>query len=371
MVVAGHLFVLGILTSGLSNKTATDRDFIEYWAAGQQLIHGDNPYDAAAILRLERSVGLEENQPVRVSFSPPVALFLALPLGLASPKIALTLWLAVLLVSLSISVWVLWLLNGRPDNRFHLLGYAYAPVLACLMAGQLGIFLLLGLVLFFIFQQSRPHLAGAVLLPCALKPHLFLPFAVVLLIWALSRKTYSILVGISAALLASCALSLCLDPHAWSQYSQIMRAGGALNDPVPALSVIFRFLADRNAVWLQFLPEAAACAWALWYFWTRRDRWSWMDQGLLLLLVSAMCAPYAFFTDESMLLPAVLAGLYRAAHSRRSLVPLALIGGVALTEVLAVVKITSPFYIWTTPAWLAWYLYATRSKNKRAATEPV
>jgi hypothetical protein len=86
-----------------------------------------------------------------------------------------------------------------------------------------------------------------------------------------------------------------------------------------------------------------------------------MDQGLLLLLVSVACAPYAFFFDETILLPAVLVALYRAAQSGRSLLPLAIIAGAALIEVLAVVQITSPFYLWTAPAWLAWYLYATRS----------
>jgi hypothetical protein len=112
-------------------------------------------------------------------------------------------------------------------------------------------------------------------------------------------------------------------------------------------------------VWLQFLPQACAGTWALWYFWTRRDRWNWMDHGLLLLLVSAMCTPFGWFFDESMLLPAVLAGLYRAVEARRSILPLALFAGAALVEVLASVQVTSPFYLWTTPAWLAWYLYAT------------
>jgi hypothetical protein len=36
--------------------------------------------------------------------------------------------------------------------------------------------------------------------------------------------------------------------------------------------------------------------------------------------------------------------------------------------VLVPVQITSPFYIWTTPAWLAWYLYATR-KNLEPAVD--
>jgi hypothetical protein len=141
----------------------------------------------------------------------------------------------------------------------------------------------------------------------------------------------------------------------------MMRTTKVLDVFIPTLSVAFRFLVNRNAVALQFIPEAAGCSWALWYFWTRRNRWDWMDQGLLLLLVSVACAPYAFFFDETILLPAVLVALYRAAHSGRSLLPLASIAGAALIEVLAVVQITSPFYLWTAPAWLAWYLYATRS----------
>jgi hypothetical protein len=33
------------------------------------------------------------------------------------------------------------------------------------------------------------------------------------------------------------------------------------------------------------------------------------------------------------------------------------IAGIALFEVLTGVSLTSGFYVWTTPAWLAWYLY--------------
>jgi len=236
------------------------------------------------------------------------------------------------------------------------------------MGGQVGIFLLLGFVLFLYFHQSRHYFAGAALLLCAIKPHLFLPFAIVLLLWEVSRKSYRIIAGFSAALLVSCALSFYLDTNAWSQYSQMMHAGGALTERVPVLSVEFRFLVDRNAVLLQFVPEAIACAWATWYFLANRKQWSWMDQGLLVLLVAVMCAPFGWFTDESILLPAVLTGVYRAAENRRSLVPLGLFAAVALAEVLVPVQLISPFYLWSTPAWLAWYLYATR-RDVRPATK--
>jgi hypothetical protein len=199
---------------------------------------------------------------------------------------------------------------------------------------------------------------------------LFLPFSIVLLLWILRRKAYRILAGFLVILLASCALTLCFDIHVWSQYSQMMSTSGVLHAFVPTLSVAFRFLINRNAVWLQFLPEAIGCGWAIWYFWTRRTRWSWMDQGLLVLLVSAACTPYAWFSDEAVLLPAVLAGAYRAADSGRSLVPIGLIAGVALIEVYAIGHMASAFYLWTVPAWLAWYLYATWGKGNQAEGFP-
>jgi hypothetical protein len=126
---------------------------------------------------------------------------------------------------------------------------------------------------------------------------------------------------------------------------------------------------DRHAFWPQFVPAAVGCAWALWYFRTRRDRWSWADNGALLLLVSVLVAPYAWFTDEAVLLPAILLGLYRASDADRSLLPFGLIAGIALIEVLAGVSLTSGFYLWTTPAWLAWYLFATRGLQARKVYE--
>jgi hypothetical protein len=354
---------VGVLLFAVDNSTAGKKDFIAYWAAGQQLIHGANPYDGSSLLRIERAAGLDGDRP-NMMLNLPTAFFLALPLGLVSAKVGIILWLLLLIASLLISIRILWMLQGRPDDRTHLLGYLFAPVLACLMAGQLGILLLLGIVLFLRFHGSRPFLAGSALSLCAVKPHLFLPFGLVLLVWVVSRKEYRLLAGILAALLASCALSFCLDTHAWTQYAQMMGSTAEVqNDFVPTLSMVFRLLINRNAAWLQFVPAVAACVWALWYFWTRRDKWNWMEQGLLLLLVSVACAPHAWFTDEAVLLPAVLVAVYRADALDRSLLPFGLATGAALIELLAGVQLTTPFYLWTVPAWLAWYLYATRGRS--------
>jgi hypothetical protein len=358
IVVTGLCIISAIVVKGWDRRSLTSGDFIQYWAAEQQLVHGANPYDPNELLRLESAEGLGRNWP-KISPSPPVAYILALPLGLVSAKAGLLLWTLALAASAVASIWILGILFGRQASQLHIYCYLFPPLLACLLVGQLGIFLLLGIVLFLYFHETRPFLAGAALLPYAMKPHLLAPFAVVLLLWVLCRSSYRILAGFAATLLASCALTLCCDRRIWSQYVRTMHTVGTINVYVPTLSRALRDLVDYNAPWIQFLPVAAGCIWALWYFWTRRARWNWMDHGMILLLISVATAPYAWFTDEALLLPAVLAGLYQAVDLRRSLLPLVLIVAVAQIEIFNVVNVNSPYYLWTVPAYLAWYLYAT------------
>lgn len=163
--------------------------------------------------------------------------------------------------------------------------------MACLMAEQLGIFLLLAAVLFPRFHRTMPYLAGASLLPCALKPHLFLPLAVAMLLWSFHRKNYRVLAGFFIALLAGCGLTLCLDTLVWAQCLHMMNKVRLMDYYAPTMSLTLRALIDPSAKWMGFVPEGAACLWAAWYFWTRRDRWEWMKHGLLVLLVSVACEP--------------------------------------------------------------------------------
>lgn len=104
IVATGICYVAGIYSAGMSDISASQRDFISYWAAGQQLMRGANPYDMEAVNRLERAVGRENNHLFLVMRNPPIAFFLALPLGLVSPKTGLILWLLTLLACHSLSI---------------------------------------------------------------------------------------------------------------------------------------------------------------------------------------------------------------------------------------------------------------------------
>jgi hypothetical protein len=366
IVLAGAAYVLALFIMGLSDRNAAARDFIAYWAAGQLAVQGGNPYDPTAVQQLEAGAGRAPGTMVLVMRNPPLALPLVTPLGFLSPKDGLIVWLILQIGSLGASIWLLWRMHGRPATSFHLMAIGFAPALACVMAGQFGIFLLLGVVLFLYFENTQPMLAGAALLLCAFKPHLFVAVAIPLALWVVTGRRLRLAAGFAAAALAAMCAALVIDPQVATQYFSFMRAGEATSERIPAPSVALRFAISPHSVWIQFVPLALACAWAGWYFWTRRERWSWATHGLLVLLVGAVCTPYGFLMDESMLLPAVLAGVYAAVARGRSLIPIAILGGAALLELLAGVEIKTPYFMWTTLAWLGWYLYATRGGRERA-----
>jgi len=369
IVLAGVGFVGTVYSFILTDKSAAERDFISYWSAGQLLHHGQNPYDFEAVHKLELEAGRDPKELLLTMRNPPTAFFLAFPLGFAGPKTCLIAWMGVLLGALSLAILLIWKTNSSPDSRWHLLGYMFAPAYACLMAGQFGIVMLLGVALFLYLHRTRPFQAGMAFALCALKPHYFLPFGLVLVLWSASTKSGRILAGFFTAVAAMCAFAWVLDSHAWAQYSHMMQAGGALNEVIPVLSAQLRLLVHPQAAWIQFVPEAGACLWAAWYFWNHRLSWNWNDHGLLVLLVGALSTPFGWFFDESVLLPAVVAGICRAIEGRRPVWPVIVICGVALLEIVGGVEVISRFYLWTTPAWLAWYLYATR--GKRSTLTPV
>lgn len=370
IVAAGFAWVVFLFAITLSDSDVAGRDYAQYWAEGRQALDRANPFDAQAVLRLEQSAGPGRTE-AELSGSPPLILLLATPLALFSAKTGLVVWFAISFAAFSISLWILWTLQGRPNTLLYLLGFLFAPAIACLECGQISLLFLLGILAFLYFLESHPWLAGACLVPLTLKPHLFLPFAVALVLWIASRRAYGVLGGFAIALSASLAAVFFLDPSAWPQYLSMMESQNLIADFVPTLSESMQRLIAPGLVWVRFLPEAAACVWAAWYFCTRRDQWDWMLHGMMALLVSFLSAPYGFFFDECVLLPALLAGMLRARRSGRSLWPLWILGAAALIECLRMVRVTSLFYLWTTPSWLLWYLFATRSRSSQAIASEI
>jgi len=370
------LFTVVISLVILTGSGSQNRDFVSYWASGQMLVHHQNPYDADTILRLEHDQGFPADHQVLIVRNPPSALLLFAPLGFLSYRAATLIWSLLLAACWIVSVRILWILQGRPARRFKLLGnsfppmfvlFFFAPALICILAGQTGLFALLGLVLFLYLYRSRPFLAGASLWLCALKPHLFLAFAAALLLWIIVSRSYTVLAGVVAALAASSTCALLVDHSVWTQYTVMMHTIGIEHEYIPCLSIALRFAIHPDAIWLQYIPAALGFMWAVWFYWSRREHWQWDQDGVLLALVSMVVSPYAWVTDQVLALPALTWAAQRS--SRATLLSLALISSVVEVAVLRNTPLHSTFYLWTAPAWLAWYVFAWLKSDPTAGSK--
>jgi hypothetical protein len=359
---------LFLSTLSFNPATIARRDFIVYWATGHQLVQHGNPYDPDAINRIERAGGFRGAGSYYMR-NTPWALPLAYPLGFFSPTASAVPWSLAMLALLIASVRILWTLFGPTGSRLYWLGLCFPPALFCIILGQTSIIMLFGLALFLRLHKSHPFFAGAALWLCSLKPHLFLPFALVLLIWIVVSRSYRILAGGVAAFALGALVTTLIDPAAWSQYAFYMRTSVITREFTPCLGDLLRDRINPSAEWIAFIPALLGCIWALAYFWPRRHSWDWLENGSPLMLVSLIVAPFGWIFDQSLALSAVLYAVSRNA-SQTMLSVLALIYMLIEIQIVSHFDLHSAFYIWVAPAWLVWYLFA-RASARHAPVQTV
>ena len=357
-------------------SSVTDRDSIAYWAAAKLLLQHGNPYSAEGVLALQRSQGYQADKPL-VLRTPPWSLWMVLPLGLLDPYWAWVVWLAVLLASLLLAIRLSWQMygeEGRPPTVFVVAAYLFAPVPACLVAGQMGIVLLLGIVLFLFLQERYPVIAGAVLLVPFAKPHLFSLLWPILAVWIVTRKKWSVVGGFAVALSCAIAVGLAFDPGIFSQYGEMVRQASIQHEFIPALSGVVRLIFFRKFFWVQFVPMAAALIWSSWYYWRKRRVWDWRAHGPALLVVSVLTAPYAWMTDEAVLLPAILQAVCWIFREKQKLTlksqlvifVFASLNALLLLILRAKIPFSTGIYFWSSLVWASWYWYAGRFRQSAA-----
>jgi Glycosyltransferase family 87 len=361
----------------------SQRDSIQYWAAGKLLIHGDNPYDVKSTVELEWQQGYAQERPVLVR-TPPWSLFLFLPLGLVNAFWGWLLWMAVLVASLILAMRLSWKMFGKGENTrsvFLFAGYLFAPVLACLEAAQIGFVLLIGIVVFMVCDTERPFLAGvALILPFA-KPHLLVFFWVAFLIWIVANKKFKIAGGFISAVVAATMLALIFDPSAFQHYREMLRTAAIEGEFIPTLSGVLRLIFFRQFFRVQFIPLLLGLIWCVWFCIKNLRNWSWRDHGLTVMVVSILTTPYGWLTDEVVLLPTILfAAMCIFAEkekipvtTRIALAVFGLLNWLMLLLIASHIPLQSGIYFWSSLLWCAWYFYGRHrlSANYKAQSTQV
>src|SRR5882724_2636552 len=359
---AGLAFLL-LWQMARMHTVAPVTDLVAYWSGARVLLNGGNPYSSAQMLQTEVAAGWKEPNTFWCG-TPPWTLAFFVPLAVLSYGPAYFVFLIfniTVLLLCSASLWRLF--GGQASERWvaWLLATSFLPALAALGFGQMGVLLLLGIVLFMAYRDSRPLLAGAATVLTAPKPQVLYLFWIAFLVWAVQGRRWRVLAGAGGALAAAALVPSILRPQIWVEYLRFTASGALLGFPSPTLGTLLRLSFGMDRRWLQFLPSFAGTVWLLLYWGGRRFTWDWNKQLPVLLTVSVATTFYTWLFDQIVLLPALIeiAALVsttsRRKASRLIAVYVALNLGIAIS---VAVKLTGAAYAWTAPAWLLAYVFA-------------
>ena len=379
LLLAGLVLYFFVQRADTLRVNVTQRDSIAYWTAGRLLLAHADPYDTDKVFEMEQQQGYVEQKPL-VLRTPPWSLFMVLGLGVLDAFWAWVVWVAASVAGLLLAMRLCWRIYGAqriPQNVFWIVGYLFAPVPACLVAGQMGIMLLLGLVLFLCWEAKRPYLAGAALILPFAKPHLLSLFWVALIFWVVSRKKWALAIGFVMAFAFACLLPSLFDPRVFGDYREMLRRASVGLEFIPALSGVIRLLFFRRWFWVQFLPVAIGLAWCAQFVAQRRSNWNWQEHAPALIVTSVLTTPYAWLTDEVVVLPAILQAAVWIYVARKNLKVTARIAVFvfALLNLLLLLILRSkiPFatgiYFWSSLVWFSFYFFARGKQSRNVAAQ--
>jgi len=379
LLLAGLVLYFLVQRADTLRANVSQRDSIAYWTAGRLLLAHADPYDTDKVLEMEQQQGYTEQKPL-VLRTPPWSLFMVLGLGMLDAFWAWAAWVAASVAGLLLAMRLCWRIYGVPripQNWFWIIGYLFAPVPACLVAGQMGVMLLLGFVLFLWWEVKRPYLAGAALILPFAKPHLLSLFWVAVIFWVVSRKKWALAIGFLTAFALACLLPLLFDPLVFGDYREMLRQASVGLEFIPALSGVVRLLFFRRWFWVQFVPMAIGLAWCARFMAQRKSTWNWHEHAPVLIVTSVLTTPYAWLTDEVVVLPAILQAavwIYLARRNmkvsaRIAVFVFALLNLLLLLILRSKIPFATGIYFWSSLVWFSFYFFARAKQSQIVAAQ--
>jgi hypothetical protein len=357
-----------------------NNDFTAFWAAGRLVLDGKNPYDAANLLAVERTLGWQPEVPLMI-WNPPWFLSVLMAFGSVDFVAARSVWLVfqlMLTLGCAIALWRFYRGPSKWELAAVLVASVFAPLFMSMKYGQFGPLCLLGLTAFLELQERRrDFLAGLFLSLATMKPHLVYMVWPALLVWSIASRRIRVLLGFTIAFLAFATIPLLPNPHVYgdflgmvSNFGKQSEQGGRLfitDQDSPTFGWQLRLLFGKEHFKLQYVPTLLGIAWLAWYGYRHRHDWKWSERLPVLLLASLSTAAYgSWMADSLLLLPAVIAVAAKVAErSDREKIRLALVVFAMLTLVSHVIehRPTTEMYVWVPPAMCVVYWYFMKQKS--------
>jgi hypothetical protein len=360
-------------------------DYLEYWSAGRATLRGDNPYDGRVLYPLQQECGTTYDDPIMM-WNPPWTLPLAMAVGAVPWRLGQLAWFVANLAAVVAAALLLWQTYGGPRRLAWLpviVALVFAPVPFLLLLGQISGFLLFGLAGFLAaFRARRYGLAGAAAALTAIKPHLLILFALALALESLRdlRARRAVMCG-ALCLAAAGLLPLWWNPDVWSQYRAATGASGAsghntLNEwRHPTIGYALRMALPGEPFNAQFVPAVLVVLSFPFYWYSRRQTWSWPVELPRLTLISLLAAPYGAWAFDLVLLlvPVVQATAWLAAADLNRRTGTIIAVGYLVLNALVVLTVMAPesqANPWIAPGTLLGYLLVGRLTRVASSPEP-
>jgi len=348
------------------------RDFLAYWTAGRLLLTGSNPYSPQQLFVLQRSVGWTEEIPLML-YNPPWTLSYILPFSLQDYVISKLLWLFSSLALVFLCADCAWRFYEGPRSKrpwAFILSFAFAPTLFMINMGQIVSLTLLGVMGFLYFEKhQRRWLAGSTIALIGIKPLLFYLFWIALLLWALDRRNWSVILGGIVSGIGALIIPLIYDPSVINNYLYTMtHQPPHIYWASPTIGAYLRLVFGTRNYWLQFVPSVSGVLWFLFYWQKHKKNWVWGKQMPLLLLVSLITTSYGWSADYAILLPVIIQAaiwvFISRKHQIKILSSLFFILFNGLVMILHFMRLDDLWSFWMVPVLFLFYLTLRRKIHR-------
>jgi hypothetical protein len=363
---------LAVVLFEMSNPRLTPPDdFVAFWSAARLFVAGENPYDADALLRIQRTANWIKDHAYRV-WEPPWALVVLSPLAPLPYQTGRFAWFVLNLALVVAAGDALWRYYGGAVARRGvgwMLAITFTPAILAWKTGQLTILVLTGIVAFLVLERRGRAVAAVVTLLAlgGLKPHVIHLVWLAVAAWIARTRRWPVA---WAGLAAGCVIVLAPLARSSAVAADFVRAflDTPPTQPSPTLGTLLRLIAStwrgHDVYPLAFAPPFIGLWWLARH---RSDALRWDTAMPALLLVSFVTSPFAWPYDAVVLLVPVMRVLTRVASSPRPSprwIPWTY-GGINLLAFGQNVWLVEPFwYVWLGPALLLWYWRADRTFDR-------
>lgn len=300
--IASLLLLAIAMLAFTSPRLRADDDFGVFWVSARLHQMGRNPYDPDAVNAALPSIGHREvEEAAAIIRYAPYVLPILLPFAVLPYPLARAIWFLVSLSAVIFCAQWLWALYGGPAARRWLswvLVLTFLPVLSMLQKGQVGWWVLLGLLSWtYGARWNNQIMMGAGLFLIATKPHLVYLVVVTMFLWIVQARAWRTLVIFGVGIAIGMVIAMALNPSILQQYAYAMVAYPTFSWATPTVGSYLRLAFGVERAWLQFLPMIFGLIWLAFHWKSRRAAWRWEKEIPHLITVSLITTMYGWSLD--------------------------------------------------------------------------